>query len=95
MLKKLFILAAVGSAMSAFGAEPAAKPAGPAKPLSHELTSAEFEQLLPELRRVLAQVQHGSVTLIVQDGRVVQIDATHKLRLSRRDGTTPPIGRGQ
>jgi rhodanese-related sulfurtransferase len=46
MLKKLFILAAVGSAMSAFGAEPAAKPATPAKPLSHELTRAEFEQLL-------------------------------------------------
>ena len=56
----------------------------------------QFEQLLPELRRVLAQVQQGSVTLIVQDGRVVQIDATHKLRLSRRDGATPPTtGRGR
>jgi hypothetical protein len=27
-------------------------------------------------------MQHGSVTLIVQDGRVVQLDATHKVRLA-------------
>jgi len=27
-------------------------------------------------------MQHGSVTVIVQDGRVVQLDATHKVRLA-------------
>jgi hypothetical protein len=27
-------------------------------------------------------MRHGSVTLIVQDGRVVQLDATHKVRLA-------------
>jgi hypothetical protein len=31
---------------------------------------------------LLAGMQHGSVTLIVQDGRVVQLDATHKVRLA-------------
>jgi rhodanese-related sulfurtransferase len=42
--KKVFILAALATS-SAFAAEPAALPARP-KPLSHELTRAEFEQLL-------------------------------------------------
>jgi rhodanese-related sulfurtransferase len=46
MLKRLLILAAAGSAMSAFAAEPAAAPAAKPKTLSHELTRAEFEQLL-------------------------------------------------
>jgi len=46
MFRKLLIVAAASSAMSAFAAEPAAKPAAPPKPLSHELTRAEFEQLL-------------------------------------------------
>jgi len=27
-------------------------------------------------------MRHGSVTVIVQDGRVVQLDATHKVRLA-------------
>ncbi|HYJ42122.1 MAG TPA: hypothetical protein VEW08_15115 [Steroidobacteraceae bacterium] len=53
MFKKLFILAAATSAMSAFAAEPAAKPATPPKPLSHELTRAEFEQLLTRPNELL------------------------------------------
>jgi hypothetical protein len=42
----------------------------------------DFDTLVAELRRLLAGMQHGSVTLIVQDGRVVQLDATHKVRLA-------------
>lgn len=50
-----------------------------------------FEEVVHELRRLLAEIQHGSVTVIVQDGRVVQIDATRKLRLAnRRSGARPP-----
>src|SRR6187549_1386656 len=53
MFRKLLILAAASSAMSAFAAEPAAKPAAPPKPLSHELTRAEFEQLLTRPNELL------------------------------------------
>lgn len=53
MFKKLFVLAVASSAMSAFAAEPAAKPAAPPKPLSHELTRAEFEQLLTKPNELL------------------------------------------
>jgi hypothetical protein len=48
-----------------------------------------FDEVVGELRQILAGLHHGSVTLIVQDGRVVQIDATRKLRLSgRRTGSS-------
>ena len=61
MLKKFFILAAASMAMSACAVEPAAKPAAnpagnpatPFKPLSHELTRAEFEQLLTKPNELL------------------------------------------
>jgi len=42
----------------------------------------DLETLVSELTRLLQGMRHGSVTLIVQDGRVVQLDATHKVRLA-------------
>jgi rhodanese-related sulfurtransferase len=53
MLKRLLILAAASSAMTAFAAEPAAAPAPKPKNLSHELTRAEFEQLLAKPNELL------------------------------------------
>jgi rhodanese-related sulfurtransferase len=61
MLKRLLILAAAGSAMSACAVEPAAQPAPQAaaqpaarpKALAHELTRAEFEQLLTRPNELL------------------------------------------
>ena len=53
MLKKLLILTVAGSAMSAFAAEPAAPPAERPKALAHELTRAEFEQLLTKPNELL------------------------------------------
>ena len=41
----------------------------------------DLNALVSELRRLLDGMRHGSVTVIVQDGRVVQLDATHKVRL--------------
>ena len=40
------------------------------------------EAILEQLRALLTDVRFGSITLIVQDGRVVQIDTTRKLRLT-------------
>jgi hypothetical protein len=36
---------------------------------------------LQRLREILASLKFGSVTLIVQDGRVVQIEKNEKIRL--------------
>jgi hypothetical protein len=46
------------------------------------------------LTRLLDGMRHGSVTLIVQDGRVVQLDATHKVRLAGDVSSRRPAPRG-
>ena len=69
-----------------------ARPAGRCSLASLDPTKPEeLGTLVAELQRLLQGIQHGSVTLIVQDGRVVQLDATHKVRLAgaadpRRNG---------
>ncbi len=56
--------------------------------------SRGIDGVLEELRRLLAEIRHGSVTLIVQDGHVIQIDATRKLRLTggKAGGRATPAG---
>ncbi len=39
--------------------------------------------VLNEVLSAIRRVRHGTITLIVQDGRVVQIDRTEKRRLVR------------
>jgi hypothetical protein len=72
---------------------PAARPAGRCLLASIDPTRPEeLDALVAELRRLLNGMRHGSVTLIVQDGRVVQLDATHKVRLA---GASSPRRSGQ
>jgi hypothetical protein len=53
----------------------------------------DLDAVIEELGRVVADVRHGSVTLIVQGGQVVQIDVTRKLRLERRRPGSSRTGR--
>jgi hypothetical protein len=46
-----------------------------------ELPEALDEKGLKELNLLLASLKHGSVTLIIQNGKVVQIEKNEKLRL--------------
>ncbi|HEY8910988.1 MAG TPA: YezD family protein [Desulfosporosinus sp.] len=39
---------------------------------------------LRKLLEIIEEVSHGSVTLIIQDGIVIQIDRHEKLRLRKR-----------
>ena len=55
---------------------------GPSGPDS--ASTIDLVNVVEELRRALATIRHGSVTLIVQDGRIVQIDTTQKVRFERR-----------
>ena len=45
--------------------------------------TADERRVLGEVLAAIRGVQHGAVTLIVQDRRVVQIDRTEKRRLDR------------
>jgi hypothetical protein len=42
--------------------------------------------VLREVLQALRKLSHGSIEVIVQDGRVVQIDTTEKRRLDRDKG---------
>ena len=53
----------------------------------------ELDALVAELQRLLQGMRHGSVTMIVQDGRVVQLDATHKVRLAETAAPRRPSQR--
>ena len=43
--------------------------------------SRELERLL---RDTLTSLRFGTVTLVVQDGRVIQVDKSEKIRLNRQ-----------
>lgn len=49
--------------------------ANPPDPWSHEL-----ERLV---RQALGSIRFGTVTLVVQDGRVIQVDKSEKIRINR------------
>jgi hypothetical protein len=50
-------------------------------PPSPELWSRDLERLV---REALASIRFGTVTLVVQDGRVIQVDKNEKIRLNRQ-----------
>ncbi len=48
--------------------------------------SAEEQRVLRTVLSALRRIRHGSVQIVVQDGRVVQIDTLEKHRISQQDG---------
>ncbi len=39
------------------------------------------EEELERIRKLIESVKHGSVNIIIQDGKIVQIDKNEKIRL--------------
>ena len=54
-----------------------AEPAAGTRPDAHE------SRMLTEVLRAVRGIRHGCVQIIIQDSRVVQIDRTEKVRLSK------------
>jgi hypothetical protein len=55
--------------------------------ISHENQagpSPDHEEILAKVLEAVRQVKFGNVQITIQDGRVVQIDRTEKLRFTRR-----------
>ena len=40
-----------------------------------------IEQTLENIKNLLATIQYGTITLVIQDGHVVQIEKNEKIRL--------------
>ena len=49
-------------------------------PHSAELLNGELTRIL---REALRSIRFGTVTLVIQDGRVIQVDRSEKFRLKR------------
>jgi hypothetical protein len=49
----------------------------------------QWEDVVSHIRYLLRNISHGSITIFVQDGKVLQIDHTEKQRLPN------PIGVGE
>jgi len=47
-----------------------------------ELWNGELER---QVREALRIIRYGTVTLVIQDGRVIQIDKNEKIRLNRQE----------
>ena len=47
---------------------------------THEPWSKELEQIVVN---ALSAIRFGTVTLVVQDGKVIQVDKNEKIRLNR------------
>jgi hypothetical protein len=47
---------------------------------SHDLWNRELERVVCE---ALQSIRFGTVTLVVQDGRVIQVDKNEKIRINR------------
>jgi hypothetical protein len=48
--------------------------------------TADLEQALRQVRRALSGLKFGTISIIVQDGVVVQVERTEKFRLRRGPG---------
>jgi hypothetical protein len=46
-----------------------------------DLKHADWEEVAAHLQRMLQSVKFGSITLVVQDGKVIQIEKNEKVRL--------------
>ncbi|OIQ08998.1 hypothetical protein MOOR_13950 [Moorella thermoacetica] len=59
----------------------------PERPMTDSRCQAEIstreQRVLDEVLKALRQVRYGSITIIIQDGRIVQIDYTEKVRLGK------------
>lgn len=46
-----------------------------------QLKPSEWQEIYQQIERMLEKLQFGSITLVVQDGKVVQIEKNEKVRL--------------
>ncbi|MGG0737237.1 YezD family protein [Niallia taxi] len=46
-------------------------------------TTNQLDKIKDQLEEMLKNMKFGSITLIVQDGKVIQIEKSEKIRLSK------------
>ncbi|MGG0185296.1 YezD family protein [Bacillus rhizoplanae] len=41
----------------------------------------QFEEVASQIQSMLADMKYGSITIVVQDGKVIQLEKSEKVRL--------------
>ncbi len=54
----------------------------PSIPVSQEGLSSEEREILDKVSEMVRRIRFGTVVLVIQDGKVVQIEAAEKFRLT-------------
>jgi hypothetical protein len=62
-------------------AEPSGPVTPPGDPLDQLALSEDERMVLAKVAEVLRKIQFGTVVLVVQDGKVVQVEMAEKFRL--------------
>lgn len=44
---------------------------------------AEHKDVTKQIEKFLRQIEYGSITLIVQDGKIIQIECQEKIRIKK------------
>jgi len=57
-------------------------------------TEREDAEAFERIQAALRGLRYGTVTAVVQDGLVVQVERTEKVRLDRRDAVRGSLHRG-
>lgn len=52
------------------------------------LRNDEFSEAVEIIRKALQDMEFGSVTIMVQDGRIVSIESTEKFKVKLNNGKT-------
>lgn len=60
-----------------------------ASPRQARIDDEELERVVREVRAALSQIRYGSVEIVVQDSRVVQIERREKVRFDRERERRP------
>ncbi|MFJ7726638.1 YezD family protein [Neobacillus sp. NPDC097160] len=50
---------------------------------TNQLKADEREELIAHLEKMLETLKFGSITLVVQDGKIVQLEKNEKVRLQQ------------
>jgi hypothetical protein len=48
---------------------------------ANPLEGSEWQEIQGHIERMLATLKYGSITLVIQDGKIVQIEKNEKVRL--------------
>ena len=51
--------------------------------MTSQKRNEKIDETLESIRQMIDTIQYGTITLVIQDGHIVQIDKSEKIRLKK------------